>query len=591
MSLEGPSGAGKSTLLNLIALLDSPDTGRVEIEGIDPTTMSARQRAELRSRTFSFVFQSFHLLDNLTVLENVLVGMRYRALPFRVQLRKARASLEAVGLKEREGELARNVSGGQRQRIAIARALATEAPVLVADEPTGNLDSATARDIVQLLAQIAQDGHTVIMVTHSAEVAKAAQRRIHVLDGHIAFDSGNTEPRPITVRARAGRDSVLSISDNWRDAWTSLVSAFRSTCGLLGAVALSVGLVVATIGLGESARAQVSDAFDVARNQQVSATISGEQRDPAAIAHSAAQINGITVQGARTEYQSVTLAYDGDPGPPDASISVVTPSFSRAARLEIAWAEGVTQLEPGHVLVGSVLAEKIQLGPLFAGERLTVNGRPLEVVGIIEESPLDPTILQGVMVATSEPAAENPLVTDIPTSTEIRILTDPGAAQQVAMQLPLAVSPTNPSAVRVVAPPDPRNQRASIEGTVSAVLYALSAVMVFAAVVSLMNAMSMSVVARTREFGLRRALGARPLHLRRLIFAEALLIGAGGGIVGLFFGLMSVLVVSLARGWSPVFEPLLGPLSVLMGILVSVAAGSVAALRAGRVQPVEALRQ
>jgi len=188
-AIIGPSGAGKSTLLNLIGLLDQPCCGRMMLAGQDMTVTTADQRAILRNRMLGFIFQSFNLLPRLSALDNVALPLSYRGIGQAAARRAARAQLEAVGLGERAQHLPADMSGGQRQRVAIARALVTEPALLLADEPTGNLDGATAEEIAGLLLRLNRErGVTLLMVTHDPAMARRMDRCIEVRNGG-AFDA------------------------------------------------------------------------------------------------------------------------------------------------------------------------------------------------------------------------------------------------------------------------------------------------------------------------------------------------------------------------------------------------------------------
>jgi len=185
VAIMGPSGSGKSTLMNLIGCLDTPTSGSYECDGIDVSTLDAEELATLRRDKIGFVFQGFHLLPRMDATDNVAMPLGYAGVPHAERRERALASLASVGLGERAGHKPNELSGGQQQRVAIARALVNHPPILLADEPTGALDSKTGEEILALFKQLRDDGHTVILITHDAQVAAHADRTYEMHDGEL----------------------------------------------------------------------------------------------------------------------------------------------------------------------------------------------------------------------------------------------------------------------------------------------------------------------------------------------------------------------------------------------------------------------
>jgi putative ABC transport system ATP-binding protein len=186
VSIMGPSGSGKSTLLNLVGALDPPTSGRIIIDGIDIRKLSEDQLALLRNRKLGFVYQSFNLIQRLTSVENVEMPLISRGLPEKTRRDKSLKMLSAVGLHKKAGKRPAELSGGEQQRVAIARALVTNPSIIIADEPTGNLDSKTTREVVDQFVQVnKQFGTTVLIVTHNAEIANRTQHVISIIDGQV----------------------------------------------------------------------------------------------------------------------------------------------------------------------------------------------------------------------------------------------------------------------------------------------------------------------------------------------------------------------------------------------------------------------
>ena len=185
LAIVGPSGSGKSTLMNIIGCLDTPTSGNYILNGREVSRLSKNELAEARNTQIGFIFQSYNLLPRQTALENVELPLIYRGLPGKIRREYAVAALEMVGLTGRLHHRPTELSGGQQQRVAIARALVGDSPVILADEPTGNLDSASGREVMNVLTKLHSQGKTLILITHDPQVAKLAQRQVRIIDGRL----------------------------------------------------------------------------------------------------------------------------------------------------------------------------------------------------------------------------------------------------------------------------------------------------------------------------------------------------------------------------------------------------------------------
>ena len=204
VAVTGPSGSGKTTFLNIAGLLEGFSSGTYKLDGEDVSGLDDNARSKIRNRKIGFIFQSFNLIPDLDLFDNVDVPLRYRGMKAAERRERINRALETVGLASRMKHLPSQLSGGQQQRVAIARALAGEPRFLLADEPTGNLDSLMARQVLDLLEQINEAGTTIVMVTHDPELARRAHRNVQVLDGQVT-DFRPYEARPVSVGAQAAK--------------------------------------------------------------------------------------------------------------------------------------------------------------------------------------------------------------------------------------------------------------------------------------------------------------------------------------------------------------------------------------------------
>ena len=595
VAIQGPSGAGKSTLLHQLALLDVPTTGHYLIDDTDVRALSERARARIRSEHIAFIFQSFHLLPGRSVLDNVAFGLLYRGLGARERRRTARDCLTFVGLEDRAEQKVETLSGGERQRCAIARALASGAPVIVADEPTGNLDSHSSTQVMELLTRLNQQGVTIIVVTHDDAVAAYASRHVRVVDGLVTdVDAATTAThhRRLATPLPPGRPSRLRLPDALVDTWQGVRARLGRSAALIASVALAVALATATMGLSTSARFQVSDLFDSRRNQMVELAVSTTDDGIKAQVLSPQSISRLQAL-AGVEALTVLAVHDSVPVSARPSSTTGTPlpliGLATATLPEPLFAldspDPLTILGDDEVILGARAAQNLQIGPLVSRPVVWVEGRALSVVAILTDAGLDVGMLDSIIVNESTATGYSP-----PQYASARLRVRPGAAQQVAAQGPVAWLPTSPPSVTVTAPPDPATLRAEVEQSVRTVLYTLTAVTTAAALTIVTTLMIASVMERTAEIGLRRAMGARRVHIRGLVALEAALTGVLGGAAGSYIGILSVLAVSIARGWQPVVAWESVPVGIGAGVAVSLMGAIFAAHRASRIEPVDALR-
>ena len=207
VAIVGQSGSGKSTAMNIIGCLDVPTAGSYHLGGVDVSTMDDDQQAETRNRMLGFIFQQYNLIPKLTVLENVELPLLYAALPAEERRRRALEALDRVGLADKYRNLPNQLSGGQQQRVSIARALAGKPSVILADEPTGALDSRTGREVLGFLRKLNAEGDTVVLITHDNSIAVQARRIVRLQDGRIIYDGSAADPRALVRPEEAGEEA------------------------------------------------------------------------------------------------------------------------------------------------------------------------------------------------------------------------------------------------------------------------------------------------------------------------------------------------------------------------------------------------
>lgn len=618
VAIVGPSGSGKSTLLNVLGLLDRPDGGSYRVSGTDTMSMGERERDRLRSRWFGFVFQSSHALGDEPVAVNAALGLRVQRTPPEQRDARAGEALALLGLSHRLDTRAKLLSGGERQRLAIARAIATRPRVILADEPTGNLDSVNSRIVIDHLRALHAQGATVLLITHDPEIARQADRQVRIEDGRITELAGHRTAASASAdmagtghgwsapgaarRHRSPRSSAML--DDLVEAVSSLSTRFLRTVLLMAAFAVGIGGLVASVGLIQTATDQVGALLTAAALDEVVVTVPQAEGllDPgdgrlASWADGLAALPHVTAAGhvAQVAPADVVITrHDPSDPEPAVAISLVAASSSYAglAGLTLPSETSRTLLDSPDARLAwatPAAARALELpvtdtGMLSPGYRVWIQGHAVDVAGIVTPSERTPELDASLVVT---PAVMTGVAQAHP---QLVVRTEAGFPYPVSQAAPLVIAPENPGSVTVRTVADLRNLRAGVSDDLGAFVGVLSGVLLVLAVISASTAMYLSVQARTAEIALRRAIGSPRGLIARLFLLEGALIGLAGGAVGAAVGSGVILAVSQARGWAAVLPPGAVPLALGLGLVAGVVSALYPGWVASRQRPADALR-
>ena len=604
VAILGPSGSGKSTLLHLMGTLDLPTTGTVRITGEDVGGMSDSQLAALRSSRIGFVFQQFFLSEHATALENVADGLLYSGVDGRKRRRRAAEALTRVGLAQRMSFLPTQLSGGERQRVAIARALVGRPAILLADEPTGNLDTNSGNAIVDLLKELNADGATVVVITHDRELASHFPRQVEIRDGRIVADSAPAPSPPLQhlpLTAPAGHAGPpvrnrLRLPDLAGVASVGLrTRRLRASLSALG-IAIGVAAIVAVLGLSSSSQQGLLSEIDRLGTNLLTVTNGQTIFGHTAELNTAAP-GMISRIGPVQQVQftgAVTANVYRSPLVPKFNtndISVLASSTGLLADTGTTLAHGTflnssTATEPVAVL-GATAAQRLGIDRVFPGERIWVGTMWFYVTGILNPSALAPELDTTILVGF--PAAQTYLDFDgHPSTIYVRAATDQVAAVQSV--LAATANPEAPNEVNVSQPSSALVARAAAQNAFNGLFLGLGAVALLVGAVGVANIMVISVLERRSEIGLRRSLGATKGNIRAQFLGEAILLAVFGGAAGVALGAVATTVYASTRGWSVVVPPVAWGGGMVAAIAIGAGAGLWPALRAARLSPTEALR-
>ncbi len=615
VAITGPSGSGKSTLMHIIGLLDVPDAGSYRLHGREVAKLTEDELAVLRRGEIGFVFQQFHLLARTTAAENVSLPLLYSR--GRYDLVVARELLARVGLADRATHRPNELSGGQQQRVAIARSLVNRPRIILADEPTGNLDSASQREILAILKDLNLQGITVIIVTHEEEIAHQAARRIQMRDGVIQSDERpRTRPKsraleqPV-IAHEPSRWHWLEIVEHVRQGLRALAAnKVRTALSVLG-ILIGVAAVVAVLALGRGAqeaierqlsslgsnllvlRAGVIRVGGVAQEAGATTRLTNEdvvaiKERIAGVVEAAPNVSGraqVTYRNKNwnTQLLGVGTAY--------ARMRASEPGFGRF------FTEEENRSRARLVLIGLTLVRELFGGENPIGELIKINRVNFQVIGVLPEKGAngfrdqDDIVIVPVLTAMHRLLGKN-YVDYIDIEAESPQVMD--GVQDTLNELMLARHRVPPAQrkdaflIRNLADIQAALEESS--RTMSWLLSSIAAISLLVGGIGIMNIMLVSVSERTREIGLRKAVGARPGDILSQFLIETVVVSVVGGLAGIFCGWAVTEIMSAAAGWSASVSLGAVLLAFSFSAVVGLIFGIYPARRASALNPIDALR-
>ncbi|WP_392561258.1 MacB family efflux pump subunit [Orbus sturtevantii] len=609
VAIIGQSGSGKSTLMNILGCLDTASSGSYQINGIETSQMSNSQLAELRSKTFGFIFQRYNLLGNLSALENVALPAIYNGTNITERRARAKSLLTDLGLGEKLDNKPNELSGGQQQRVSIARALMNGGEIILADEPTGALDSKSGENVMEIIIDLHRKGHTIILVTHDKNIANYASRVIEIKDGLIITDYRQNEdicqsliPTKKTARNLFSHYKYMLLESFKMSIQAILSHKMRSLLTMLGII-IGIASVVTVVALGQGSTKTIMENINAMGTNTIDILPGknfGDMRSNKIKTLTVGDANFLTQQNyidSTTPNSSTSGTITFANQSVSAQLNGVGEQYFNVKGINIESgrtfsAQDVKDNASVVVIDQNVKNKLFSNGENPLGKIIIFNKKPLKIIGVAKKLTTVGMSSDSLTLWAPYTAVMNKVTGGKYISSITVKVADNVSSQMAENSIIQALTQRHSSKDFFTINSD--SIKKTIESTTSTMTILVSGIALISLIVGgigVMNIMLVSVTERTKEIGLRMAIGAKQADIMQQFLIEAVLICMIGGILGLVFsGLIGlVLGIFLADVVTLSFSTDIMVFSIIFSMLIGVVFGFMPAKNAAKLNPIEAL--
>lgn len=602
VAIIGASGSGKSTLMNILGCLDTASSGSYQIEGNETQRLTAAQLSDLRQKKFGFIFQRYNLLSSLNAVENVALPAIYAGLGSSERIKRGNLLLDKLGLADKAHHKPNQLSGGQQQRVSIARALMNGGEIILADEPTGALDSKSGETVMEILQELHSEGHTLILVTHDPKIAAHAERIIEIKDGEIIRDE---RQKPLSEKREDHKRSAKKprFFDQLIESFKMAVSAIfahkmRALLTMLGII-IGITSVISVVALGKGSQQQIlSNINNLGTNTMsiYNGTGFGDRRANLTKNLTIADVSALARQN-YIESATPTTSYGGTIVSGNTAVSGQVSGVGE----QFFDVQGIV-LKEGRFFNSDEVSQSAQVVVIDSntqqslpfknpvGEIILVDKKPLKIIGIADNTQRQSsnlslwtpytTLMQRISGAKQIDSITVKIKDDVESQTAEKSLTELLTARHGKKDFFVMNTDTIKQTIEATT------------GTMTLLISSIALISLIVGGIGVMNIMLVSVTERTKEIGVRMAIGAKQGNILQQFLIEAILICLLGGIIGI---LLAAAIILGFNHWGTDFKMILSPESVIVAVvcstLIGVIFGYIPARNASRLNPITALAQ